>query len=479
MPTLNIDGVGRVQVDDSFKMLTPEQQESTVNEIIAASKGRAKATSPTTILDTPQHFQEMRREAQNQIGEGIGQLKSGFGFATTPTAQLQEQYPEGMTPADQFSAGPGNLAKGAGNIAGGVAGLAWAPIGAAIRSTASKPLEERTGIPKEYTEFATGLGLPIPKRIPLPSKARPVSSEEVLGVASEQYKTLPGNEILRPAVAPKTSSVLEEIGIKAPEPASRLEALIDARRSLHDLKVSPDLTERAAAGRGLSLIDKEIEAIDPGALAKLREADANWAAGKTLKRLERQEERATTKAASPTGPTPDTAMRQRARAILDNDKARLGLTPDEIERLEKINAGTYSGNAAGWLASLLRGQGSAKTILQATMVAPAAARGLEAIAGKITSNQWSKLEKAVVSRSPHGKAVEASTKAWSEAKEAFELDPSVKAFVKLSIASGNLANTAKAGGVSIDPNSLLRSIQGTVRGSAEGEEPEPERVFGN
>jgi hypothetical protein len=48
MPTLNIDGVGRVKVDDSFLSLSPEEQAKTVDEI-AAQLGSAKPT----VSETP------------------------------------------------------------------------------------------------------------------------------------------------------------------------------------------------------------------------------------------------------------------------------------------------------------------------------------------------------------------------------------------------------------------------------------------
>jgi hypothetical protein len=52
MPTLNIDGVGRVRVDDGFLSLSPEEQERTVDEIVSQA-GRAKP-APAPEAPSPQ-----------------------------------------------------------------------------------------------------------------------------------------------------------------------------------------------------------------------------------------------------------------------------------------------------------------------------------------------------------------------------------------------------------------------------------------
>jgi hypothetical protein len=50
MPTLNIEGVGRVTVDDSFSQMTPEQQAQAVEEITQEMKG---ATQPSATQPAP------------------------------------------------------------------------------------------------------------------------------------------------------------------------------------------------------------------------------------------------------------------------------------------------------------------------------------------------------------------------------------------------------------------------------------------
>lgn len=77
----------------------------------------------------------MAREAVEQMGHGVEQLKSGQ---------------------------PWEMAKGAGNVALGAVGYPAAPINAAIHTLVGKPVEENTGIPSQYTDFAASLALPIP-----------------------------------------------------------------------------------------------------------------------------------------------------------------------------------------------------------------------------------------------------------------------------------------------------------------------------
>lgn len=50
--------------------------------------------------------------------------------------------------------------KGAGNVAGGAVNYVLSPANAAVRTVVGEPIENTTGIPKEYSEFAAGLAIP-------------------------------------------------------------------------------------------------------------------------------------------------------------------------------------------------------------------------------------------------------------------------------------------------------------------------------
>lgn len=105
-----------------------------------------KAISP--ITEYPRHTVEMRQEAEHQFGRGVEQLTGAFGKAKGDLSQPGEL---------------GNLweaTKGVGNVGLGALGYLGSPFSAVVRSVAGQPLEDVTGIPREYTEFAAQLATP-------------------------------------------------------------------------------------------------------------------------------------------------------------------------------------------------------------------------------------------------------------------------------------------------------------------------------
>lgn len=95
----------------------------------AATPLLKQAVEPFTSY--PDTYTEMRQEAQKKMGEGVEQLGT-----------------------------PGERLKGAFNTGIGALQYTMSPIDAAVRSIAGRPIERATGIPKEYTEFATELAIP-------------------------------------------------------------------------------------------------------------------------------------------------------------------------------------------------------------------------------------------------------------------------------------------------------------------------------
>lgn len=88
-----------------------------------------KALQP--ITDYPSTYNQMRRESQAQIAQGVEDLGT-----------------------------PGKRLSGAWDTIMGAVGFADSPVRAALRTVVGKPIEETTGIPKEYPEFAAGLAIP-------------------------------------------------------------------------------------------------------------------------------------------------------------------------------------------------------------------------------------------------------------------------------------------------------------------------------
>ena len=102
-----------------------------------ARKGLARTFEPITSY--PATYSAMNQEAREQIGHGIEQLKHVY----TPGVH-----------------DPITFIKALGNIGLGTLGYVASPINAGLRTFAGKPLEDLTGFPKQYTEFALSLGIP-------------------------------------------------------------------------------------------------------------------------------------------------------------------------------------------------------------------------------------------------------------------------------------------------------------------------------
>jgi hypothetical protein len=101
----------------------------------------------------------MNREARDQFSRGAGQIANRESVI------------------DPQAHGISDVLTGAGNMALGAVGYVASPISAAYRSVVGQPIEDVTGIPREYTEFAAqlatpGIGLPGAVRGPAPVMPR-------------------------------------------------------------------------------------------------------------------------------------------------------------------------------------------------------------------------------------------------------------------------------------------------------------------
>lgn len=99
-----------------------------------------KALSPITGYWPT--YQRMNLEAQQQMARGAGQIWNPGSLTTSSGSGLSD------------------IVSGAANIAAGGLGLAGSPISAAYRSIVGQPIEDVTGIPREYTEMAAQLATP-------------------------------------------------------------------------------------------------------------------------------------------------------------------------------------------------------------------------------------------------------------------------------------------------------------------------------
>jgi len=146
-----------------------------------------RAAEPITSL--PSTYKRRVGEATTQMSTGAGQFMSGVRSAVTPSTGTE-------TPAER-GAGPVNVIKGLLNMVMGGIGYTTAPISAPVETVVAKPVENVTGIPKEYTQFATELAIPgvgftrlkgpkVPEKVTppreaeMPPAAEPVPSSEVV-----------------------------------------------------------------------------------------------------------------------------------------------------------------------------------------------------------------------------------------------------------------------------------------------------------
>src|SRR5262245_13993296 len=143
MPTLTVKGHD-VEVGDEFMALSPSDRQAWVNKLAATlpdepsgleKHARAFARPFTSYFPTQG---QMAQEGLEQAGHGIGQLAGA-------DSSLWERT------------------KGAGNVALGTLGYVTSPINAGLRTFAGQPIQDLTGIPREWTEFGLGLALPIPR----------------------------------------------------------------------------------------------------------------------------------------------------------------------------------------------------------------------------------------------------------------------------------------------------------------------------
>lgn len=476
MPPERIKGLIAQKFPDEVKGAAQPQQETALS---AAAK---------PVTDFPSTYREMRQESGVQLDRGIERFAKGF---SEPEGKRVGPFP-----------GPGaNLDAAVADTALGAAGFITSPINAALRTVVGSPVEKTTGLPKEYTEFAAGMALPIPKKIPLPARAEPKvaprgapSTEALFEAADEGYAAARASKFqmapeatanlkagiqteltdagYRDFLTPKTFRAINEFKVDGPSNVADVEAV---RRALNIAAKDP--AEKDAARRAIAAIDTKMGAEVP----ELAAARGNYAAGSRAEALEEATEKAQRQAGSAnSGQNIDNATRQQFKAILNSPAKRRGYSANELAQMEVIVQGSKAGDAARFAGNLLGGGGGLGSVVTAGagglavgpagVLAPIFGYGFKKLGNALTQGQVAKLDEMVRARSPLGQSVGSSTKSWSEASQAFELDPSVKNFVRLSVASRNLSNNLKAADISVAPNDLLRSLQGPMPGRAEGEQ---------
>lgn len=154
------------------------------------------ALSPITNL--PETYRKEVQETTGQMGRGVGQIT---GSAEKPEDQSRV----------------GQIARGVGNVGLGALGYAFSPLTAAERSIVSQPLQNVTGLPREYTEFAMNLGIPglgLPRAPGLAGRQTAAQAAKALGTSP------PPGPISRALQTPEKLLSPETVGPSAEDAAA-------------------------------------------------------------------------------------------------------------------------------------------------------------------------------------------------------------------------------------------------------------------
>jgi hypothetical protein len=225
----------------------------------------------------------------------------------------------------------------------------------------------------------------------------------------------------RDYLTPKTFRALEEL--KNPVGTNATVADVEGvRRALN--KAAADPAESAAARKAISAIDDYMASLTPADAAvnphlvgdvadALKEARGNYAAAMRAEEIAAAVKKAERQAGSAgSGTNIDNAMRQRIKTMLNNPKKLRGFSPEEVEQMEQIVRGTFTGNAARLLGKLAPsgvvsgalsgGAGLAAAGPVGAVALPTIGYAAKKAADILTARQIRQLSEAVRRRSPLG-----------------------------------------------------------------------------
>jgi hypothetical protein len=483
-PGFALDGnPGEFTVDPTFSqrfggMQPPANAPALQDELERA--GRLARGEPSNKYSYGAVYPEMVRGAVDTMSSGARQAREGDGFY--------------------------EKAKGAGAAAIGGLQYVGAPINAAARVLVGNPVEKLTGIPRDYTEFAAtlatpGIGLPgITRAGNVASKIKPPTSEELLGTF-KQAKHAPEVEavVINPQSAVKFAtkvdadlqkewfrpnnqrqvfSILDELK-NPPQGAKLTMADVDAaRRRFGELAGKFGSDESAAATIAKRQLDDWMDNIKPAdviagdvgaAQTIMREARANYSAGKLGQSLDKRVAKAEMNASTAnSGLNLQNQLRTQAKNFLNSADSR-SLTASERKLMERFVKGTATQNVIRWASNVLGGGGGLGTAVvglggmatagAAGAALPLAGYALKAVGNSLTARQAEKLSEVLRSRSPLAKQQKAALEQWAKYAEAAQSSPPTpRAIALLTIQSRNLANNLKDAGIVVKPEELMRSI---------------------
>lgn len=169
-------------------------------------------------------------------------------------------------------------------------------------------------------------------------------------------------------VAGRTHRILDKLANPPEDSVASIKGLHSARKTFGKIGQNfNDPTDQAAASQAIRGLDEFISTADPSSVVAgtpadaasfLRQANANFAAGKRSDMLNGIERAADLRAAAAnSGANTGNAIRQRIVSSLLQPKQTSGFSPEEVAALEKIATGTLAQNATRHVGNLFGGGG--------------------------------------------------------------------------------------------------------------------------
>lgn len=477
MPTLEIDGVGRVQVDDSFRSLSAADQEKTVGEITSSLRGQKQETPQTasdskisSISDLGSAIAKDFRNPPNELSL-VGMAGRAWKAFTDPIPDPENK--------EAFANRALDIAMTASPLSAGSA-LRRAPGLAATAAPKKMPAPSVSELKAAASE-----GYNSPEVANLSVKA------PALQTWSQDIRTRLTDAGLDENVAPKTWGILNKVD-KAPVGAFVTGKNLDSlRKTFGNAAGTVEPAERKAAMEAIDALDEflpktpkeSVLAGDPEKAASiLEEARGNYSAAAHAQTIDKKQYKAETRAAAAnSGMNAGNTMRQRVADILVNDKERRGFSPEAIAQMERVVNGEGGANAARMASNIMGGGGGvvaggygvtgALASNPAVAAIPIVGWGLRKLSNAMTAREIGKLNEIIRADSPLGRKVNAPFLDWQRRAQEFESAPSMKAYSLMAVSARNLANNLKDAGISISQAHLMKIMQGPVAGRSENEQP--------
>lgn len=450
----------------------------------------SEAARPITSL--PGVYSDMVHQAMDLFGEGVKEVRQNWES--------------------------GNALPGLGKAALGAAEYVSAPFNAPIHTIVGEPVRNATGsqVAGDIAETAASLALPIPKGLPrLEGAAEKVATPTIENLDKaakagfrhpeigklqinpdavvdwkERVKVGLNKDGLNDITADKTFRQLDKLSnppigstVSGENLKSLREALGAIAKERQEGRPTPDAAAATSAIRNLDAFIQRVPkdsviSGDPAKVARIWQiARGNYAAARRAEIVRGLEERAELNAGSAnSGQNIDNATRQQIKRILTNPKLRRGFSDDELKQMKRVVMGTFTGDAARYVANLA-GKGGGLGAVAALVggayeggkiggatgaiiggATPAIGYAFGKLSNAITAKEVRTLDELIRSRSPLAAQMRGPLQSYSKAGVAFEAFPTARNIAKLIIAVRNLSNNLKDAGISVAPDKLIEAI---------------------